>query len=78
MTKQSTIPTLYRDTLTSPTDACPYCGRRHSHGIVDGHRVAHCGTILLPVGVDNSRGYYIKTREPITNSQEDKCHEYRS
>jgi hypothetical protein len=21
---------------------CPFCGHRHSHGAIEGHRVAHC------------------------------------
>lgn len=35
---------LYRDTETSDTDECPFCGSNHSHGTNDGHRVAHCET----------------------------------
>jgi len=24
------------------TEPCPFCGKRHIHGAVDGHRLAHC------------------------------------
>ena len=59
---------LWRDTVDSKTDHCPFCGERHIHGIGDGHRVAHCinkggkikakdGTVLY-----QEHGYIIKTR----------------
>lgn len=34
--------TLWRETVESMTDFCPFCGSRHQHGIGDGHRVSHC------------------------------------
>ena len=59
---------LWRDTEKSKTDHCPFCGKRHIHGIGDGHRVAHCmhgvdtihakdGTIL-----HKDKGYIVRTR----------------
>jgi len=59
---------LWRDTQKSKTDPCPFCGKRHTHGLGDGHRVAHCvdgnnqakakdGTIL-----EKEHGYIIRTR----------------
>lgn len=59
---------LRRDTENSKTGYCPFCGKRHIHGLGDGHRVAHCisgnneayakdGTVLY-----KERGYIIRTR----------------
>lgn len=59
---------IWRDEENSGTDFCPFCGKRHYHGIGDGHRVHHChdgeeqiktfdGTILY-----QDHGYIIKTR----------------
>lgn len=33
---------------------CPYCARRHTHGALLGHRVAHCGQAHRP-----NDGYYL-------------------
>jgi len=33
---------LWRETVESETDFCPFCGSRHQHGIGDGHRSSHC------------------------------------
>lgn len=33
---------LWRDTEELPTDYCPFCGKRHTHGQGDGHRTEHC------------------------------------
>jgi hypothetical protein len=33
---------LRRDREADPTRACPFCGRRHTHGLGDGHLAAHC------------------------------------
>lgn len=48
---------------------CPYCGRQHTHGKGDGHRLSHCSTgsareIQLKDGtiVDENKGYYIKNK----------------
>ena len=60
---------LYRDTDISDTDTCPFCGSNHSHGSLDGHRVAHCATgskekIVAEDGTElfQNDGYYVKTR----------------
>lgn len=63
---------LYRQSDKKMTDPCPFCLVPHSHGIGDGHRVAHClpqygrtsiqaidGTIL-----DRDDGYIINTHDP--------------
>ena len=38
------------------TVPCPFCGRRHLHGALTGHRIAHCHrgdyTVLPPQGDD--------------------------
>ena len=36
---------------------CPLCGKRHFHGLGDGHRVAHCGR----------GGYIVKERKEPAN-----------
>jgi len=60
---------LWRETEDSPTDFCPFCGKRHTHGKGDGHRVSHCafdddtftrksdGKIFK-----QSQGYIVKTK----------------
>lgn len=35
---------------------CPYCGKRHTHGAKEGHRVAHCA-VDTPESV---KGYILK------------------
>jgi hypothetical protein len=34
---------------------CPYCGKKHYHGKVEGHRVAHCMTQTS----ETSNGYIV-------------------
>ncbi len=53
---------------TSRTDYCPFCGRRHTHGTSDGHRVAHCSDsareeVRLASGLTLRRddGYLVRT-----------------
>lgn len=64
---------LWRDSIKSRTDVCPFCKERHKHGIPDGHRVAHCnerakgflGEIFVPedgVSIFQKDGYIVKTR----------------
>lgn len=64
---------LWRDKERSLTDPCPFCGKRHQHGLTDGHRGIHChkgsimalsrdGTILL-----QERGYILRTRAEISS-----------
>lgn len=60
---------LYRDTQTSDTDKCPFCGSNHTHGTGDGHRVAHCETeskksVIADDGTElfQSNGYVIRSR----------------
>jgi len=60
---------LRRDTEDGKTDACPFCGVRHIHGIGDGHRVAHCATFGTVAEVKSgavtlrqSDGYIVRTR----------------
>jgi hypothetical protein len=33
---------IFRETERSSTYPCPFCGKKHFHGIGDGERVAHC------------------------------------
>ena len=61
---------LCRDTESSPTDQCPFCGERHSHGIGDGHRTAHCRVDGAEVEVGEltlrqTDGYVVHTRHPV-------------
>ena len=60
---------LWRDTEKSPTEFCPWCGKRHFHGQIDGHRAAHCtfGKKTFTRRSDGkvfkqSQGYIVKTR----------------
>ena len=61
---------LRRDTESSPTDACPFCGTKHRHGLGDGHRTAHCASdeFISEVKMQNgitlrkSDGYIVETR----------------
>ncbi len=60
---------LWRENEESPTDFCPFCGKRHIHGKGDGHRVSHCafddgiftrksdGKIFK-----QSQGYFVRTK----------------
>ncbi len=36
---------------------CPYCGKKHWHGLGDGHRIAHC---INPTEKARSLGYILK------------------
>ncbi|HTN45760.1 MAG TPA: hypothetical protein VL098_05380 [Flavipsychrobacter sp.] len=52
---------------TPKTDKCPFCGKHHSHGEVDGHKVARCGspdrTCVAADGtiLHSADGYYIES-----------------
>ena len=35
-------PIIWRKKGKKNTDPCPYCEQPHTHGIGEGHRVAHC------------------------------------
>lgn len=58
---------LYRTSPSAPTDYCPFCGDRHTHGEGDGHRVAHCvngqQVILTAAGQELRQvdGYLVRT-----------------
>ncbi|ABI82018.1 hypothetical protein Pcar_3404 [Syntrophotalea carbinolica DSM 2380] len=59
---------LKREAVDSKAENCPFCGIRHTHGIGDGHRVAHCSTnnnvfIRKSDGkcFEQKKGYIIKT-----------------
>lgn len=39
---------LRRDHEGARTAFCPFCGDRHIHGLGDGHRGAHCATVVWP------------------------------
>ncbi|MFW8602511.1 GIY-YIG nuclease family protein [Desulfobacterota bacterium M19] len=60
---------LWRDTEKSPTEFCPWCGKRHAHGQGDGHRVTHCAfgeeTFIRNSDgkvFNQSQGYIIRTK----------------
>lgn len=64
---------LWRDTENSETDVCPFCLKRHKHGIGDGHRVSHCDIhspkflkeLVIPehgISVFQKDGYIVRTR----------------
>ena len=42
-------PVLTRATGATSTNPCFFCGKKHVHGIPDGHRVAHCNPNDAPV-----------------------------
>jgi len=48
------------------TDECPFCGNKHDHGTLPGHRVTHCSspdrTVTASDGTELSskNGYIIK------------------
>jgi len=48
------------------TESCPFCGKKHLHGVGDGHRAAHCTVrpvqVTLPSGrvVSNQHGYILR------------------
>lgn len=65
---------LWRDTVDSETEKCPFCDVRHKHGISDGHKVAHCDVrshrflekVFVPednVALFHKDGYIVKTRK---------------
>lgn len=60
---------LWRDAENASTDHCPFCGKRHTHGAGDGHKVVHCTSgvkiILAKDGTNliRDKGYIIRTRE---------------
>ena len=54
------IPTVYakkeiRNGVNLFTFDCPKCGKKHTHGYSEGHRVSHCEDINLW-----KNGYYLK------------------
>lgn len=67
---------LWRDSEQSQTDVCPFCSKRHFHGVGDGHRSAHCEKVWQKNGekiksevsaedgtvLKQQDGYIIKTR----------------
>lgn len=61
---------LERPNEQAKTEACPFCGRPHSHGTGDGHRVGHCVGERMKdevVALDGTRlrrddGYVVRTR----------------
>ena len=60
---------LWRENEESPTDFCPFCGKRHIHGKGDGHRVSHCafGEDTFTRKSDGkifkqSQGYIVRTK----------------
>jgi hypothetical protein len=64
----TTYAILRRPSEDAPTLACPFCGRCHTHGMGDGHRVAHCANperpkIALPAGLEirAADGYIVRT-----------------
>jgi len=61
---------LWRETEKSPTDFCPFCGKRHTHGLGDGHRIEHCafGNETFTRKSDGkifekNKGYIVRTKK---------------
>jgi hypothetical protein len=61
---------LWRETEESPTDFCPFCGKRHTHGQGDGHRTEHCafGNETFTRKSDGkifeqNKGYIVRTKK---------------
>jgi hypothetical protein len=61
---------LWRDTEESPTEFCPFCGKRHTHGQGDGHRETHCAfgeeTFIRKSNgkvFKQSQGYIVRTKK---------------
>lgn len=65
---------LYRENENAKTEICPFCGKRHIHGIGDGHRTAHCtdgskeitaedGTVLT-----KDHDYILRTKKNVTKA----------
>jgi hypothetical protein len=44
--KDKTYPIIWRKKGNEATDECPFCGKKHIHGISEGHRLVHCETSL--------------------------------
>lgn len=68
ITEGGSYAVLWRDDEISSTQPCPYCYERHSHGVGDGHRIAHCVKIARPeiilfdkIVLRQTDGYWIKT-----------------
>ena len=59
-------PIILRKKGNKETDQCPYCKQKHTHGIGEGHRIAHCGdTIESQKTMDSallSDGTYVPPR----------------
>ena len=57
-------PVIYMKKGSGETDGCPYCGRKHAHGLVEGHRGSHCNNpkeiLVKDETFDVSDGYVIK------------------
>lgn len=56
---------LIRAGVIGVTERCLFCGKKHLHGIGEGHRVAHCVDsveLTLPDGrkISNRDGYILK------------------
>jgi hypothetical protein len=65
---------LYRKDENEKIEICPFCGKRHVHGIGDGHRTAHCidgskeitaddGTVLT-----QDSGYILRTKKNVSKA----------
>lgn len=61
---------LTRKTDNDKTIPCPFCKKRHTHGIGDGHRIVHCSTrdkiYTRPSDgkiFNQDDGYFIKTEQ---------------
>lgn len=61
MDKKIPVAVIYRKREKSQTEACPFCGCSHAHGVPDGFRVPHCVTI-------HKRGVAIPPKELVVAS----------
>ena len=53
-------PIIWRKKGSKLTEPCPYCDELHTHGIGEGHRVAHC------VNAYNRRGDVVRDSSNYT------------
>lgn len=62
---------LYRKNENEKTEICPFCGKRHIHGIRDGHRTAHCTDGSKEITADDGtvltqdHGYILRTKRNV-------------
>ncbi len=67
-------PEFELDTKGRFKERCIFCGQKHTHGLVDGHRLAHCAdhdkpdnyAIIDGYIFHQENGYYVKVTPKVT------------